>query len=299
MFHVEQPMKKFEKCPVTDTELHPYISCVDETVSKKTFQIDANESESILVTNPRPSLEDLGSYYESDAYISHTDSAKGFVDRIYQAVKKYALVQKRKLVSTHIPDKSLLDIGCGTGDFLLELKRNGWKVSGMEPNSGARAKAEQKLSASLFSNPDLSEINDGSWEGLSMWHVLEHVPDPNETVSQLWRILKKGGIAIIAVPNFKSWDAKHYKKHWAAFDVPRHLFHFSQGGMKDLFLKNGFSHLETKPMIFDSFYVSLLSEKYKSGRSNLFSAFWSGLRSNRAARRNGEYSSLIYVFKKQ
>lgn len=284
---------------MTDTELHPYISCVDETVSKKTFQIDANESESILVTNPRPSLEDLGSYYESDAYISHTDSAKGFVDRIYQAVKKYALVQKRKLVSTHIPDKSLLDIGCGTGDFLLELKRNGWKVSGMEPNSGARAKAEQKLSASLFSNPDLSEINDGSWEGLSMWHVLEHVPDPNETVSQLWRILKKGGIAIIAVPNFKSWDAKHYKKHWAAFDVPRHLFHFSQGGMKDLFLKNGFSHLETKPMIFDSFYVSLLSEKYKSGRSNLFSAFWSGLRSNRAARRNGEYSSLIYVFKKQ
>ncbi len=298
MFHVEQPMKKFEKCPVTDTELHPYISCIDETVSKKTFQIDANESESILVTNPRPSLEDLGRYYESDEYISHTDSSKGFVDRIYQVVKKYALGQKRKLASRHIPAKSLLDIGCGTGDFLLELKSHGWAVNGMEPNDGARAKAENKLNTSLYSNPDLSDIANESWDGLSMWHVLEHVPDPKETVTQLHRILKKEGIAIIAVPNYKSWDAKHYKEYWAAYDVPRHLFHFSQTGMKSLFEENGFSHIETKPMVFDAYYVSLLSEKYKAGKSNLFAAFSAGLRSNRAARRTGEYSSLIYVFKK-
>ena len=298
MFHVEQPMKTFTTCPVSGSQLHPFISCLDHTVSHKTFNVSANENETILVTNPRPALEDLGSYYESEEYISHTDSSRTLVDRIYQAVKKYALTQKSKLSSRHIPSRNLLDIGCGTGDFLLELKKNGWSVNGMEPNNGARAKAEAKLSDSLFSNPDLKDIETSSFHGVSMWHVLEHVPDPKETVSQIGRILTENGVAIIAVPNFNSWDAKHYKENWAAYDLPRHLFHFSQKGMTHLFEASGFSLIEVKPMIFDSFYVSLLSEKYKTGKSKMFSAFWNGFRSNRSARNTGEYSSLIYIFKK-
>lgn len=298
MFHVEQTMKTFTKCPVSGSELHPFIRCLDHTVSQKTFAVSANVDETILVTNPRPTLQDLGSYYESDDYISHTDSSRTFIDRIYQTVKKYALSQKRKLASKHIPGHNLLDIGCGTGDFLLELKKNGWSVNGMEPNKSARHKAEKKLSNALFSNPDLTDIETSSFEGVSMWHVLEHVPDPKETVNQIERILTKNGVAIIAVPNFKSWDAKHYKEYWAAYDLPRHLFHFSQKGMTQLFEESGFSLVEVKPMIFDSYYVSLLSEKYKTGKSNMLGAFWSGIRSNRSARNTGEYSSLIYIFKK-
>ncbi|QTN38196.1 class I SAM-dependent methyltransferase [Cryomorphaceae bacterium] len=291
-------MKKFDSCPVTGTTLHPFITCEDYTVSHNAFSVMSNEDGGILVTNPRPELEDLGRYYESEEYISHTDSAQTLMDRVYQWVRSYSLKKKRNLVEQLTTQRTLLDIGCGTGDFLKELQNNHWSVQGMEPNDAAREKAESKLGITLSQDQSLISFEDGSMDVVTMWHVLEHVPDPVDTVAHLHRILRPGGIAVIAVPNFKSKDAEIYGPHWAAYDVPRHLFHFAQNGMKGLFEGRGFSFKKTEPMIFDAYYVSLLSEKYKSGAARPIHAFINGLRSNLAARRNNEWSSLIYIFQK-
>ena len=291
-------MKKFDSCPVTGSSLQPFLTCEDYTVSHDLFSIMSNKDGGILITNPRPELEDLGRYYESEEYISHTDSAQSLMDRVYQWVRSYSLKKKRSLVEQLTENRSLLDIGCGTGDFLTELQNNQWTVQGMEPNGGAREKAESKLGITISQDQSLQSFDDATMDVISMWHVLEHVPDPMETVSHLHRILNPGGYAVIAVPNFRSKDAELYGAHWAAYDVPRHLFHFAQSGMKGLFEGHGFSFIKTAPMVFDSYYVSLLSEKYKSGASRPIHAFLNGLRSNLAARRSGEWSSLIYIFQK-
>lgn len=291
-------MEKLETCPVTDSPLSPFLTCKDHTVSGEDFQIMNNEDGTLLTTNPRPNQEDLGKYYESDEYISHTDSKKGLMERVYQTVRNFSLRTKRKLIHKYLAKGSILDIGCGTGDFLFEMQSNGWTVTGMEPNSEARKKAEEKLKAPLHSNPELSGLPSSSFDAVSMWHVLEHVPNPKKTSTQIFDLLKPGGLAIIAVPNFKSADAKMYGSLWAAYDVPRHLFHFSRTGMIDLFNDRGFTHIDNHPMVFDSYYVSLLSEKYKSGRQRWVHALINGLRSNLMARNTGEWSSIIYIFQK-
>ena len=291
-------MEKLERCPITDSPLSPALTCKDHTVTGDDFTVMANAEGTVLTTNPRPESDELGKYYESDEYISHTDSNKGVLDRVYQVVRNYSLRKKRALLKQHLSKGSILDIGCGTGDFLLEMKSNSWAVSGMEPNDEARKKAESKIGTKLHTNPALTDLPSGSFDAITMWHVLEHVPDPTVTTNRIFELLKPGGVAVIAVPNFKSKDAHIYGSLWAAYDVPRHLFHFSQAGMIGLFTGRGFNHVKNHPMVFDSYYVSLLSEKYKSGRRRWIPAFVNGLRSNLSARNSGEWSSIIYIFQK-
>ena len=205
------------------------------------------------------------------------------------------LKKKLQLISSRVPQGALLDIGAGTGDFLKQAKNEGWKVTGIEPSPDARKKASEKGTA-LFQNIDA--VSTQKFDAITMWHVLEHVPDLQYQIEWLKSHLNENGVLFVAVPNFNSLDAQHYKNFWAAWDVPRHLHHFSAKSIKTLFEAHGFILEETKPLIFDSFYVSLLSEKYKA--SSFFqpwSAFLTGLRSNWSARRSGEYSSLIYVLK--
>jgi 2-polyprenyl-3-methyl-5-hydroxy-6-metoxy-1,4-benzoquinol methylase len=249
----------------------------------------------MLITSPKPATENLSKYYESEEYISHTDSKKGIVSYLYQTVKKRALQKKVALInSLNNGAGTLLDIGAGTGDFLKQAKEVNWKVSGVEPNEGAKKLAEEK---GINLQESINDLNGKTFDVITMWHVLEHVPNLEETISTIEKLLKPGGTLIIAVPNYKSFDANHYKEHWAAYDVPRHLWHFSQTSMQKLFSKN-LQLLKTKPMIFDSFYVSLLSEKNKTGKQNLIKAFFVGLKSNLSAWKTKEYSSLIYCFKK-
>ena len=193
--------------------------------------------------------------------------------------------------------KTVLDVGCGTGDFLLICKTNGWSVVGVEPNSKAKKLTKDKLQTDvIFEN--INEIKSNQFDVITLWHVLEHVPDLDEYILKLKLLLKPNGILVIAVPNYKSFDARYYKNFWAAFDVPRHLWHFSQKSIQLLFSKFNFKLEKVLPMYFDSFYVSLLSEKYKSGSSNFIKAFFVGLYSNLKAISNNEYSSLIYILKK-
>ncbi|RDI08004.1 class I SAM-dependent methyltransferase [Flavobacterium sp. AG291] len=272
-----------------------YITVQDYSVSGEKFELLLDEEYQLLKTYPQPAPEKLGSYYESDDYISHTDGKRTLFEKLYHTVKQKALRDKISLLEQFQPKKGkLLDIGAGTGDFLVVGSKNGWDVTGLEPSSKAKAIAEAK--GVKFANV-LADIPDHSVDAVTMWHVLEHVPDVEAQISELKRILKPDGVLIIAVPNFNSFDAKYYGQFWAAYDVPRHLWHFSKKSIKLLFRKQGMELVKILPMKFDSFYVSLLSEKYKTGKMSFVKGFWIGLRSNLKAKQNFEYSSHIYVLK--
>ncbi|QOD59814.1 class I SAM-dependent methyltransferase [Polaribacter haliotis] len=275
------------------TNLIPHLNCKDFTVSKETFQVMKNEEYEMLVTCPVP--ENLEDYYKSEDYISHTDSKKSLIDKIYQLVKNYTLKQKLSLLNSfETESKLVLDIGAGTGDFLKVCKNDNWEVLGVEPNLDARKIASKK---GIELTENLSEITKQQFDVITLWHVLEHVPDLKRTIKTLKSLLKPKGRIIVAVPNYKSCDAKSYKEYWAAYDVPRHLWHFSQKSIHKLFSEVDMIVDETLPMKFDAYYVSLLSEKYKAGKTNPLKAFYRGFLSNFNAMKSSEYSSFIYVIK--
>ena len=269
----------------------------DHSVSGEEFELKFNAEGDILITHPQPSKSESGKYYDSEDYISHTDSRRGIFERIYQYVKKISLKRKLNLIRPFKDeDANLLDVGCGTGDFLRAAHNDGWTVHGVEPNQGARSLAQHKTNATIYQS--LEEVTESRFQVISLWHVLEHLHDLDEQIKTFSNLLAENGRLIIAVPNFKSFDASYYKNYWAAFDVPRHLWHFSKDGIRRIFSKHGMEIEQTLPMKFDAYYVSLLSEKYKSGWMNFFGAFFVASRSNLKAAKTGEYSSLIYVIKK-
>ncbi|KJJ38643.1 class I SAM-dependent methyltransferase [Aequorivita vladivostokensis] len=272
-----------------------YLSVKDYLVSGESFDLVHDTDLDFLKTFPQPQVEELPKYYESQEYISHTDEKRGLISSLYQLVKKWSLQKKAKLILQQLGDVgSLLDVGAGTGDFLKVAKEKGWQVHGMEPNKNA---AKLALEKGIDLKASLNDFEGKQFDVVTLWHVLEHIPDLEETILKLAALVKPQGALIIAVPNFKSFDARYYGKFWAAYDVPRHLWHFSKESMKNLFAEN-FHLKKIEPMIFDSFYVSLLSEKYKTGRKFSLKAFWIGLLSNIKAKRSKEYSSHIYCFKK-
>lgn len=275
-----------------------FLSVKDYSVSGENFQLLYNEELQMLETFPQPSLERLPEYYKSEDYISHTDAKRNLFEKAYHFVKTISLKQKLKLISSVVgSDKNLLDIGCGTGDFLKIAKDNNWTVSGIEPNSQAREIANEKTSNSVFKIEQLLQFKAQSFDVITLWHVLEHLPNLEDHISIFKRLLKPNGTLIIAVPNFKSYDANYYKNYWAAFDAPRHLWHFSKTSISKLVSNEHMEVVKTLPMKFDAYYVSLLSEKYKSGFMNPLKAFLIGLYSNLKAKQSREYSSLIYVIK--
>ncbi len=272
-----------------------YLKTKDYSVSGESFELTFDEDKQMLITTPQP--ESLNKYYESEDYISHTDASKSLVDKIYQVVKKYSLAKKLVLIESLSSDsKKLLDVGAGTGDFLSIAKNNKWNVFGVEPNTRANQLASKK-GLQLFAN--IEELGETNFDVITLWHVLEHLPNLESQIEKFKALLSDNGTLIIAVPNYKSYDAKKYGAYWAAYDVPRHLWHFSQSAIKRLFSNVDMEVVKTKPMIFDSFYVSLLSEKYKTGKQNFLRGFISGLKSNLSAINTGEYSSLIYIIKKR
>jgi len=273
-----------------------YISCKDHTVSGEEFQLILDTENDLLITTPKPDLEKLPNYYKSEKYISHTDSKNSITDKVYQQIKKRMLAKKLNWIGKYFPEKGkLLDIGAGTGEFLRQAKTKGWKVKGIEPNEEARKLAKEK---GLKLVGDSSNFKAEKFDVITMWHVFEHVYDLKNQIIELEQLLKKDGLLIIAVPNFKSFDANFYKEFWAAYDVPRHLWHFSRNSFQKLFASTSFSKVEEKPLMFDSYYVSLLSEKYKTGKSNFLKALYIGFKSNLKAKNSLEYSSIAYFYRK-
>ncbi|MCG9971414.1 class I SAM-dependent methyltransferase [Christiangramia crocea] len=267
--------------------------CKDHLVSGEKFEILSHEP-GILKTHPVP--DELENYYESEEYISHRDSSKSLWDKIYQGVKSHMLSQKAKWIRSEIKQGNILDVGAGTGEFLNKMNSFLWKVEGVEPNRIARDLAILK---GLDLKSDLSLIRDSKYDVISLWHVLEHIPDYEKKIDQFYDLLRENGILVIAVPNFNSYDCKYYNHNWAAWDVPRHLWHFSRAGIQQKLSEKGFLLLKEIPLKFDSFYVSLLSEKNMPGNTNLANAFLRGLISNLKAEKDGEYSSIAYFFQKK
>lgn len=271
-----------------------YLSTKDYAFSQEEFALLFDTERNILVTHPRP--KNLNEYYNSESYISHTDGKRGVIESLYQMVKTIMLKRKIDLIQKYAQKgKAVLDVGAGTGDFLRECKKNGWSIKGTEPNARARKLATEK-GVNLYTG--WQDLPEGQFNLITLWHVLEHLPDLDYNIGQLLSRLGEKGTLIIAVPNYRSYDARYYGQYWAAYDVPRHLWHFSRLAIKQLFEERGMKLVGTRPMLFDSFYVSLLSEKYKNGKTNYLRAFWIGLLSNIRAWRSKEYSSLIYLLQK-
>ncbi len=270
----------------------PYLTCTDHTVSNKQFNVIMCNNCSLLITSPRPETDALKNYYLSDNYISHTGKANNLINYLYLQIRKITLAQKKELLNNLSTEKSILDYGCGTGALIEYLQTYNWKVAGYEPNNSDNLKNKKIL---IFK--DKTEIK-GVYSLLSLWHVLEHVVDPVQTLKEVKPFIKENGKLIIAVPNPNSYDANHYKAHWAAYDVPRHLFHFNKNSMERLLNNTGYTLEAILPMKFDAYYVSLLSEQYRgAGMLKFIKALYQGFKSNFKASKSGEYSSLIYIAK--
>ena len=293
-------MELLTNCPIcnsSDTSL--FMACVDNTVSRETFNIVVCNGCGFKFTNPRPEEDKVGDYYKSEEYVSHSNTKKGFINSTYQIVRKYTLLKKLQLISRYFKTGNILDIGCGTGEFLNTCKQAKWNTLGIEPDENARKMARENYGLDVKEEGEINALPDAGFDVITMWHVLEHVPKLNERVEDLKRLIKPNGVIIIAVPNCSSWDAGHYKERWAAYDVPRHLYHFTPKDIEALFKNHKMKLTQVLPMVFDSFYVSMLSEKIKTGKPNVAKAMWNGLRSNLNGAKTGRtYSSQIYIIRK-
>jgi SAM-dependent methyltransferase len=272
-----------------------YLKTRDFLVSGKEFELVWNEEFRCLQTSPVPG--DLEAYYQSPDYISHSDRNETFFEKIYQRAKRFNLKRKLRIIEKyHNGEGVLMDVGAGTGDFLRHAQANGWEAYGVEPNDEARERAHQK-GVSVYKS--LASQTEPAYDVITLWHVFEHLEDLEGSIEEISGALNPGGCLVIAVPNYKSLDARFYKQYWAAFDVPRHLWHFSRDSIKHLFTPRGYELLTVKPLWLDAFYISWLSETYRKRKLAPIPGFAIGLISNLYGLFSGEYSSHVYILRRR
>jgi len=289
----------YTHCPVCNhTNLEPLLTAQDHTVSKEYFPIVQCATCNFRFTQDVPDQAHIGKYYAAENYISHSDTDNSLFFKVYKQVRKITLKAKHRLIEKQVPTKGhLLDVGCGTGYFPAELVKQGWMVTGLEPSETARTIGFKQNGFQSEPIEKFYSFPDNAFDAITLWHVLEHVHDLNGYFQQFQRILKPGGYLFIAVPNPDSLDANHFKAEWAAWDVPRHLYHFTPEIIRKLSEKHKLDFQTFHPMWFDAFYVSMLSREIKNQFKWL--GLWDGLKSNIHALTNKSHcSSLVYVIKK-
>jgi SAM-dependent methyltransferase len=296
-------MIHYSQCPVCGSQnITAQLTAQDHTVSHQQFSIWHCAGCTARFTQDVPEQAAIGPYYQSDNYISHSDTKKGVINSLYHLVRKRTLVAKQKLIvaETGMVKGNILDIGCGTGAFLHTMQTAGWQITGLEPDETARKNAAVLYGLQPMSPDKLFQLPAASFNAITLWHVLEHVHELHAYIKQLAGLIAPGGKIVIAVPNYTSKDAAAYNEYWAAYDVPRHLYHFSPAAMRRLVEPYTLTVKAVKPMWFDSFYVCMLSEQYKNGKGNIVKAFWNGFVSNCKALTNKEHcSSVIYIIEKK
>lgn len=292
-----------KSCPCCGSaSIQKIFACKDYTVSNEIFDVWECAVCSLRFTQDVPDQASIGPYYKSDAYISHSDTEKGLVNKVYKIARNYTLNWKIKLVKSQLGNRfqnsSLLDIGTGTGAFLHKAAQSCCSVTGLEPDEGARKICQDKYNLQVQTPEKLFDFASGEFDVVTLWHVLEHVHLLHEYMDQIKRVLKKEGVALIALPNYTSLDAQQYKEYWAAYDVPRHLYHFSPFSMERLTAQHGLKLVDSVPMWLDAFYIAMLSEEYKNGQGNLVAALLKGLQSDINAYKNKvTCSSLVYIIR--
>ena len=290
-------------CPVCgSTHLKRVMTCTDFYASGEQFELCSCEDCGFTFTQGVPVEAEIGKYYETPDYISHTDTRKGAMNTIYHYVRSYMLGRKARLVAreAHRKRGRLLDIGTGTGYFADAMAGRGWKVEAVEKSPQARSFAKEHFELDVDTEDALAGYADHSFDAITLWHVMEHLEHLNETWKKLFNLLKERGVLIVAVPNPSSYDTEKYKEWWAAYDVPRHLWHFTPSVMQQFGVKHGFKLAEQHPMPFDAFYVSMLTERYKGSRLSFLKGMWTGLLAWFSSLAKKERSSsMIYVFRKK
>lgn len=294
------PKFNIKQCPVCNNDnFSHFITCTDFFISEEGFTLKKCSSCGFIFTENIEDEANIGRYYQSEKYISHSNTSKGLVNTAYHQVRNYMLGRKRKLVekAAGMQNGQILDIGTGTGYFLNEMKRFGWKVTGTEKSMEARDFAKKEFNLEIRKPDELFRMPKNTFHVITLWHVLEHIHKLDENMKTISQLLKPGGKLIIAVPNPTSYDARHYLEFWAAYDVPRHIWHFGPDQMKQFGENYGFKLTQTAAMPFDSFYVSLLSEKYKKSNAAFIKGMFHGTISwvNSVANKK-QCSSVIYVF---
>jgi 2-polyprenyl-3-methyl-5-hydroxy-6-metoxy-1,4-benzoquinol methylase len=289
-------------CPLCESQnISANLYCTDNFISKEVFQIAKCLKCGFLFTQDIPDEKEIGAYYESDDYISHSDTIKGFSNKLYHLARNLMLKRKTGIVRkvTGINSGNLLDIGSGTGHFAHAMDKVGWQVKGMEINKKARNYSKQKFGLEIIDPHDILTLQPASFECITLWHVLEHFHDPFRYINEIHRLLKPEGICLIALPNSNSYDAAIYKEFWAAYDVPRHFWHFSPETFKLFIHNSGLKLFKIMNLPLDVFYISILSEKYKRSTFSfirgIFKAIPFFLKSVYKKERS---SSVIYILKK-
>lgn len=299
MFHVKQNDKliKVNSCPICEkSEFSLYLNTKDYFHTQEEFSLSSCNNCGFVFTNPIP--ENLERYYDTPEYLSHNTDSGGIISSLYSAIRKMNIVRKYNLIINYCTKGSMLDIGCGTGDLLGYFKNKGWFTTGIEPNENARSVAEKQNHIEVYDERKLDELKPESFDVITMWHVLEHVPDLNSRMGLVVKLTKENGVMIFALPNLNSPDAKKYGEYWSGLDVPRHLYHFTPSTFRKLAKKHNLALIHAEPMKFDAYYVSMLSEKYLGRKNYMFNAFLSGLKSNIKAKSGNNYSSMIFVCRK-
>jgi 2-polyprenyl-3-methyl-5-hydroxy-6-metoxy-1,4-benzoquinol methylase len=292
-------MENIQNCPICGgNKFALEFTTKDYFLSQESFSIEKCQTCGFQITNPRPAKEAISSYYKSEDYISHSNKSKGLFARLYQLARKVNLSSKYSIIGKHAHKGRLLDIGSGTGHFLNYFQKKQWPVQGIEPNEEAARFARENFGLKIDSEQNISKIPDHSFDVITMWHVLEHVHDLNQRMLDLQRLIKPKGLLVLALPNPESYDSKYYVKYWAAYDLPRHLYHFRKSDVEKLAKKYNFRIEKIYPMRLDAFYVSLLSEKYIGKKQGTLRAIYTAFLSNlKNTAQNPNTSSLIYILR--
>ena len=288
-----------DKCPWCGSEnAQLHLELKDLFLTQEPFKILECKECGLLYTTPRPNKDEIGRYYKSEEYYSHQENKEGFIPKVYEKVKSVNLKNKYGIATEGKEKGKALDIGCGVGDFLHTMEQHGWDCTGVEPSEDAKVIAKKRIKGQLLSSEEQENLPDSSFDIITMWHVLEHVDDIRWQIQQLHRLCKPGGRIIIALPNYKSYDGQYYKAEWAAYDVPRHLNHFNKETLIKILEESGLRHVKTEKLVWDAYYISYMSEKYRKHSIPLLRGAFRGLVSNCKARKTGEWSSLVYVFER-
>lgn len=295
-------MVHHDRCPLCSSEMiNAHFTCIDHFISKELFSLARCNSCGFLFTQDYPDENEINKYYESDDYISHSDTSEGIVNKMYHLIRQVMLLRKKKIIKklTGLKNGNLLDVGSGMGHFVCEMKKSGWSVKGIEINEKVRNFSAKTFNLEIIAPDQISSLEADSFDCITMWHVLEHFHNPDKYISDIITLLKPGGICMIALPNSNSPDAKYYKQFWAAFDVPRHLWHFDPATFSQFSEKTGIQVNHQLVLPFDVFYISVLSEKYMGSQwpfiRGIIMAIWFSFLT--VFDRN-KSSSVIYILKK-